>query len=123
MRRSVLRLAVACTLIAAAVVGTGGYTITADRPISVAVVEDDRAAVGVIACRNGSTVRVSVTNRIDRPVTVRLVAGDVARTTTVAAGDHRRVRLTTEAEVVAARLAGDGRIVELTRPVTSACDP
>jgi hypothetical protein len=72
-------LLVACLAVAALVFGSGGFSSAAvERSLSVAVVDDDRAYVGVDAVRHEAdgTVTVTVTNRFVEPLTVERIVSD-----------------------------------------------
>jgi hypothetical protein len=142
-------LSLALLLVASAglVVGSSGFTnASADRSVSVQVVDDDRAFVGYQAddrtVENGEAVAlVTVENRFDHPVQVTDVeiedgdvaisnptkpgpiysgdAGDIRGTVECTPGDSTDIRLTVTVtgEAVTAQLSGDTE----TRKFTITC--
>lgn len=133
MPHTTLRLALLLVLAVGISVGTGGFsTVGADRPVTVNVVDNDEAYVGVVACEKsnskGTAVRLWVANRYSAPVTVESVASadsdrqDAAGTDgTVAVGDRERFEVVFEddPETVTVAVDGDGFDVSVTREVTT----
>jgi hypothetical protein len=114
-------LVVAGLVVLATVVATGGVSsVTADRPLSVAVVADDRAYLGYDPGQvdNGTwTPRVTNNFEVTLTVTVR-VDGDSA-STTLAPGEGATLVLEGVACGDAASITAVGRSVrvEMDRPV------
>ncbi len=115
-RRATLVLAVLGLL--AAVPATGGFsTVTADRDLSVAVVADDRAYLGVDVAENTTgDVTVTVVNRF--PVTLGTVTTTANGTTrtveNLAPGESATLEFE-DCERVAIEGTGEDTRVELTR--------
>lgn len=135
MARTALRIALLVVLATGLSVGTTGFTaVEADRTVSVNVVENDEAYVGVVACERsqgggtgGEPVRVWVENRYTDPLTVESVTSDDAARTdgdgdgvTVGVGDSERLEVVfdDEAPTVSVAVSADGFEATVTRPVT-----
>ncbi|MGB9986582.1 hypothetical protein [Salarchaeum japonicum] len=96
-----ISVTLAVIAVAALSVGTMGFTsVSADRPVSVNVVEKDDAYVGVVACEksngngNGANpMRVWVTNRYTDAFTVERIEGDRTTTPTKKIQTGKRVRI------------------------------
>ena len=100
-----LSLLLAGLAVSMLVFGSGGFTsVTAERSLSVAVVDTDEAYVGVDAIQRGQsgTVTVTVTNRFAEPLTVDrlLVDRSVARPpdgkSTIPVGERRTFSVKTD---------------------------
>lgn len=134
MARRTLRLALLVVLVVGISVGTTGFSaVGADRTVSVSVVDDDEAYVGVVACEKSGTasgsdpVRLWVENRNAGSITVESVTSDDAVRRSgnavgeeVRVGDRDRFELVFERDVstVTVAVAGDGLDVTVTRDVT-----
>lgn len=144
MSRTLLRLGLLVVVVTGLSLGTSGFTaVQADRTVSVNVVDNDAAYVGVVACEkaaengngndNGNApIRVWVTNRYTDSLDVlEIASADAARTNqvqnggAVAAGERERFEPVFDAPVdtVTVRVTADGFDATVTRDVStkSAC--
>ncbi|MFC7096471.1 hypothetical protein [Halobaculum marinum] len=90
MARRTLKLVLLAVVVTGLSVGSAGFgSVAADRTVNVAVVDDEHAYVGVVACEKGNDgpgsgtapVRVRVTNRYSTTLTVdRITSADADRT-------------------------------------------
>lgn len=109
------------------VIGTAGVgTISLDRGVSVPVVGDSEARLGIdVTCdNNATTVATIVTNRFENDIDVTLRSGTATATIIdLGSGDSERVSFPvmeagTEVTVEA---TGNGATVTLTRQIPSEC--
>ncbi|QZX98980.1 hypothetical protein [Halobaculum rubrum] len=136
MRGTALRLALLVVIVTGLSVGTTGFSaVEADRTVSVNVVENDEAYVGVVACEisnsnsgNGaSPVRVWVTNRYTERLTVEEITSDDAVRTgngQPAGGDlgpgvdkRFKEQFSSSVDTVTVAVTADGLDVTVTRTV------
>lgn len=141
MGRVVLRLALLLVVVASLSVGTTGFSaVDADRSVSVDVVDDDEAYVGVVACAKGNdsegsgkeSVRVRVTNRYTDTLTVTAITNaDVDRTDgtsdtegTVEPGERERFEVVFADDIrqVTVDVDAQGFDASVTRQVTAKSD-
>jgi len=133
----VVLLVVVAVVVSGASVGTAGFSAAeADRTVSVSVVPNDEASVGVVACEksndrsNGSAgsdaVRVWVENRYTEQLSVTSVTSDDAARTdgsdgevTVGAGESRRFEVVFADDVttLTVDVSADGLDASVTRDV------
>jgi hypothetical protein len=133
MTRRLLPVALAVLAVASLALSTGGFSATiADRGVSVAVVDDDQAYLGVDlettdASNGTANLSVTVANRFPADTTLTAVeveAGGETRTplaggATVTTGDATTVRFANVScgSTVSVTASGDGVAVTLSRPV------
>ncbi len=88
MTRRLLLVLAGLLVVAASVVGVGGVTsLTGDRSLSVAVVDDDRAYLGYDpGTFDNGTWSPAVTNNFETSVTVTVAVDGVVETATLAPG-------------------------------------
>jgi hypothetical protein len=126
--RRAASLLLACLAVSVLVFGSGGFSsVTAERSLSVAVVDTDEAYVGVDATQRGQsgTLTVTVTNRFVEPLTVERLVVDGTRerspdgkSSTVGVGDQRRYSVKTAgADTVRVRVTAEGFEATVTVPV------
>lgn len=140
MSRTVLRMALLVALtvsVSGATVGSSGFSaVEADRAVSVNVVDNDAAYVGVVACEkadeNGTSngkapIRVWVTNRYTETLTVASVASADADWTnknanhdTVGVGQDEQFETVFDSkpDTVRVTVTADGFDASVTRTVT-----
>ncbi|MFC7069041.1 hypothetical protein [Halobaculum lipolyticum] len=133
-----LRLALLVVVATGLAVGSSGFgAVEADRSVDVAVVGDDEAYVGVVACQKGNdgagsgkqSVRVRVDNRYTEAVTVVGIASDDAERTdgsasaagSVGVGDRERFEVVFADDVatLTVDVAAGGFDASVTRPVAA----
>ncbi|MFC6953351.1 hypothetical protein [Halorubellus litoreus] len=130
-RRGWLVLAAAAVVVATTA-GTGAFSaVSAERGIQIAVVDDDRAYLGVAVTANVSgndtTARITVTNQFPQGTTLSAVTATVdgetvsltPGSTTLDGGDSTTgtVANVTCGDTVTIRASGDGVRVELEREI------
>ncbi|MFC6785820.1 hypothetical protein ACFQFH_07900 [Halobaculum halobium] len=142
MGRTALRvvlLVVIAAGVSGATVGSAGFSaVEADRTVSVNVVGNDEAYVGVVACEKSANagngkgpVRVWVTNRYTDEMTVESITSDDAvrrnpdqRLGTVDPGEREHLNPVFASAVssVTVEVSADGLDASVTRTVTSKTD-
>jgi hypothetical protein len=125
--RRAASLLLACLAVSVLVFGSGGFSsVTAERSLSVAVVDTDEAYVGVDATQRGQsgTLTVTVTNRFVEPLTVERLVVDGSRerppdgNATVRVGQQRTYSVKTAgADTVQVRVTAEGFEATVTVPV------
>lgn len=122
-----LSVGLALVAVTALTVGSAGFSsMSVDRSVSVNVVDDDEAYVGVEACNtsessNVTEVTVRVTNRFSTSLTVVRIDGENV-STTVASGDRVNVSRTYDSpvdEVTVEAVSDGGTSVIVTREVVA----